>query len=32
MDFTVNESRFQGEEGGQGKRTSLGEVEGDMSG
>ena len=28
VDSTVNEGRFQGGKGGQGKRASLGEVEG----
>ena len=32
MDFSVNEGRFQGGEGRQGKRASLGEVDGIMSG
>ena len=32
MDCTVKEGRFQGDEGGQAKRASLGEEEGSMSG
>ena len=32
MDFTVKEGRFKGEEGGQAKRASIGEVEQSMSG
>ena len=32
MDSTVKEGKFQGGEGGQARRTSLGEVEGSMSG
>ena len=32
VDFTVKEERFQGGEGGQAKRTSLGEVEDSISG
>ena len=32
VDSTVKESRFQGDEGGQARITSLGEVEGSMSG
>ena len=31
-DSTVNEGRFQGGQGGQARRASLGEVEGSMSG
>ena len=32
MDSTVKKGRFQESEGGQAKRASLGEVEGNMSG
>ena len=32
VDFTAMKGKFQGGEGGQAKRTSLGEVEGGMSG
>ena len=32
VDFTVKEGRFQGSEGGQIRRASLGELEGSMSG
>ena len=31
MDYTVNEGRFQGGQGGQARRDSLGEVEEGMS-
>ena len=31
VDSTVKEDRFQGGEGGQAQRTSVGEVEGSMS-
>ena len=31
MDYTVNEGRFQGGQGGQARRDSLEEVEGGMS-
>ena len=31
VDSAVKEGRFQGEEGGQARRASLGEVEGSMS-
>ena len=32
VDSAVNEGKFQGGEGGQARRASLGEVEGSMSG
>ena len=32
VDSTMNEGRFQGGQGGQATRASLGEVEGSMSG
>ena len=32
VDSTVKEGRFQGGEGGQARKVSLGEVEGSMSG